>query len=73
MEMDLATRQKKIVDSDPVYDASSLWIDLKQDRITAVQYYKERGQWKALDATIEEQFKRVQQICSGDFGSTSPG
>lgn len=71
MEMDLATRQTTLVDSDPGYDAASTWHDLVKDRVTAVNYVRDRSEWKALEPDIAAQFERVAALNPGDFGFTS--
>lgn len=71
MEMDLATGETKSIDSDPVYDAASTWIDLKKDRVTAVRYVKERSEWKALEPEIGAQLEYVGTLANGDFGFAS--
>lgn len=71
MEMDLASGAKKLIDSDPVYDASSSWQDLKKDRVTAVRYTRERSEWKPLEEDIAKQFDKVSSLNKGDFGFAS--
>jgi dipeptidyl aminopeptidase/acylaminoacyl peptidase len=71
MEMDLDTGKATLVDSDPDYDVSDVWIDLEQDRVTAVEYYGERGEWKALEPGIGAQFDIVRKLNPGDFYFTS--
>ena len=71
MNMDLATGQVTLVDSDPNYDASSTWHDLKKDRVTAVRYTRERSEWKALEEDIGRQLDYVASLSDGDFGFMS--
>jgi dipeptidyl aminopeptidase/acylaminoacyl peptidase len=67
MEMDLTTQETKVIEFDPEYDISDVWIDLKMDRVAAVQYYRERSDWKILEKSFGGKFDRLKQIHEGDF------
>ncbi len=71
MEMDLATGKTTLIDSDPVYDAESIWTDIKKDRVTAVRYNRERSEWKALEQDIGDELDYVASLSDGDFGFSS--
>lgn len=71
MAMDVKTLEKTAVYTDPQFDISSVWFDLKMNKPTAITIDGERTTWKALDASMQPHIDKLSKAASGDFGIAS--
>jgi dipeptidyl aminopeptidase/acylaminoacyl peptidase len=61
VKMDLATKKQQVIVEDPNYDISEVMVNPTTQEIEAVGIEKDRFEWTAIDKTIADDFKRLEQ------------
>lgn len=70
-ELDIATRAKKVIASDPTVDLGSVMIHPTKHYPQAVAWTKDRLRWKALDPALEPDFAALERVHPGQFDISS--
>lgn len=70
-EMDIATRKKEIVASDPTVDLGSVLIHPTKHYPQAVAWTKDRLRWVALDPDLRPDFSALEKVHPGQFDIVS--
>jgi dipeptidyl aminopeptidase/acylaminoacyl peptidase len=71
VKLDLGTGKEEVVAEDKEYDLSAAMTDPKKRIPLAVAFVKARTEWKALDASVKDDFAALAKVRRGDFSVTS--
>ncbi len=66
-EIDIATRVKKVLASDPAVDLGAAMVHQTRHHVQAVSFEKERREWKVLDPDVAADFDALAAAQSGQF------
>ncbi|MDQ7821222.1 MAG: S9 family peptidase [Candidatus Eremiobacteraeota bacterium] len=67
LEIDLATKARKVIASDPQFDVARILTHPKNHTLLAVQILGERATWKAIDPGVAADLENLRKACDGDF------
>jgi dipeptidyl aminopeptidase/acylaminoacyl peptidase len=70
-EVDIATREKRVIASDPTVDLGPVMIHPTKHYPQAVGWSKDRLRWKALDPALEGDFAALETLHHGQFDIAS--
>ena len=71
LEVNLETGESRVLAEDPRYDVGGTMIHPTTGALEAVQFQRERSEWKALDPKVAEDFEALRKVKDGDFQVTS--
>ncbi|GBC77525.1 Dipeptidyl aminopeptidase BIII [bacterium HR08] len=71
IEVDIATKKRKVIAEDPQYDVSQVMIHPKTRHVEAVQFIRARREWQVLDPSLRADFERLRKERDGDFSVVS--
>lgn len=67
VEIEIATKQQKVVAADPQYDVTDALVHPRKRTLEAVAFLRARLEWVVLDATLQPDFDALQAAEEGDF------
>jgi len=70
-EVDIATRERKVIANDPTVDLGPVMIHPTGHYPQAVGWSKDRLRWKALDPSLEADFVALEKVHPGQFDIAS--
>ena len=71
VQIDLSTREERVLAIDERADASGFLVHPATQRVQAVAFERERTRWQVLDDSIAPDIERIQSERKGDFHVTS--
>ncbi len=67
VELRLADGTKRVLAEDAHYDAGAVQFHPETGRPRAVQFVRERAEWRVLDDSVRADFDALRKVCDGDF------
>ncbi len=71
LKIDLQTGRSEVLAEDPEYDVTDTLIDPQTRRLEAIEIYRQRSAWKALDKSVQADLNTLRNVRDCDFSITS--
>lgn len=67
VELDLASKEGKVIAEDPQYDADNVMTHPTKRTLEAVSFYRARQEWQLIDPSLKPDFDALRKVREGDF------
>lgn len=71
IDLDLATREEKVIAEDSQYDVGGILMHPVKRVIQAVSFYKDKQEWQVIDQSIAADFEAIAKVRPGEFNISS--